>query len=109
MELGPNSRYYIPWNFSASTPRRKATSTRYTYQVQLQLWGKNLPYKLQLQIAEVGMRNFFLSPQSQLSSLKEAFPQSQFRNFLKNVALQPQLRNSAITIFYEVCNFKSAT
>jgi hypothetical protein len=35
--------------------------------------------------------NFFLSPQSQLRNLKEACPQSQFRNFLKNVA--PQLRN----------------
>ncbi len=34
---------------------------------------------------------------------------SQFRNFLKNVAPQPQLRNSAIVIFSEVLNFKSAT
>jgi hypothetical protein len=55
------------------------------------------------------MRNFFLSPQSQLRNLKEALPQSQFRNFLKNVAPQPQLRNPAIAIFPEVRNFKSAT
>jgi hypothetical protein len=55
------------------------------------------------------MRNFFSSPQSQLRNLKEALPQSQFRNFLKNVAPQPQLRNSAIAIFSEVRNFKSAT
>jgi hypothetical protein len=43
----------------------------------------------------------FLSPQSQFRNLKEALPQSQFCNFLRNVAPQP--RNSA------VCNFKSAT
>jgi hypothetical protein len=52
---------------------------------------------------------FFLSPQSQLRNLKEALPQSQFRNFLKNVAPQPQLRNSAIAIFSEIRNFKSAS
>jgi hypothetical protein len=34
-------------------------------------------------IAEVGTRNFFLSPQSQFRNLKEALLQSQFRNFLK--------------------------
>jgi hypothetical protein len=49
--------------------------------------------------AEVGTRNFFLSPQSQFRNLKEALLQSQFRNFLRNVAPQPQLRNSAIAIF----------
>jgi hypothetical protein len=57
----------------------------------------------------VGTRNFFFSPQSQLRNLKEALPQSQIRNFLKNVAPQQQLRNSAIAIFYEIRNFKSAT
>ncbi len=31
-------------------------------------------------ISEVGMRNFVLGPQSQFSYLKEALPQSQFRN-----------------------------
>jgi hypothetical protein len=36
--------------------------------------------------------------------LKEALPQLQFRNFLRNVAPQPQLRKSASAIF-----FKSAT
>jgi hypothetical protein len=60
-------------------------------------------------LAEVGTRNFFLSPQSQLRNLKEVLPQSQFRNFLKNVAPQPQLRNSAIAIFSEIRNFKSAS
>jgi hypothetical protein len=54
---------------------------------------------------EVATRNFFLSPQSQLRNLKEAHPESQFRNFLKNVALQSQLRNRN---FSEVSNFKSA-
>jgi hypothetical protein len=49
--------------------------------------------------AEVGMRNFFLSPQLQFRNLNEALPQLQFRNFLRNVAPQPQLRNSAIAIF----------
>jgi hypothetical protein len=58
-------------------------------------------------IPEVGTRNFFLSPQSQLRNFKEALPQSQFRNFLKNVAPQPQLRNSTIAIFSEIRNFKS--
>jgi hypothetical protein len=53
------------------------------------------------------MRNFFLSPQSQLRNLKEALPQSQFRNFLKNVAPQSQLRNSAFAIFYEVRNLRA--
>jgi hypothetical protein len=52
----------------------------------------------------VGTRNFFLSPQLQFHNLKEALPQSQFRNFLRNVAPQPQLRNSAIAFF-----LKSAT
>jgi hypothetical protein len=33
--------------------------------------------------AEVGTRNFFLSPHSQFRNLKEALLQSQFRNFLK--------------------------
>jgi hypothetical protein len=53
------------------------------------------------------MRNFFFSPQSQLRNLKEALPQSQFRNFLKNVAPQPQLRNSAIAFFSEVRNLRA--
>jgi hypothetical protein len=57
----------------------------------------------------VGTRNFFLSPQMQFRNLKEALPQSQFRNFLRNVALQLQLHNSAIAIFSEVRNFKSTT
>ncbi len=59
--------------------------------------------------AEVGKRNFFLSPQSQFRNLKEAPPQSQFRNLWRNVIPQLQLRNSAIAIFSEVRNFKSAT
>ncbi len=58
---------------------------------------------------EVGTRNFFLSPQSQFRNLKEALSQSQFLNFLRKVAPQPQLRNSAIAIFSAVHNFKSAT
>jgi hypothetical protein len=57
--------------------------------------------------SEVGMRNFFLSPQSQLRNFKEAHPQSQFRNFLKIVAPQSQLRNSAIAIFSEVRNLRA--
>jgi hypothetical protein len=57
----------------------------------------------------VGARNFFWSLQSQFRNLKKELPQSHFRNFLKNVAPQPQLRNSAIAIFSEVRNFKSAT
>jgi hypothetical protein len=48
---------------------------------------------------EVGTRNFFFSPQSQFRNLKEALPQLQFRNFLRNVSPQPQLRNSEIAIF----------
>jgi hypothetical protein len=67
-------------------------------------WASNLHIS-----PEVGMRNFFFSPQSQFHNLKEALPQSQFRNFLRNVAPQPQLRNSAIAIFSKVRNFKSAT
>ncbi len=59
--------------------------------------------------SEVGTRNFFLSPQSQFRNLKGALPQSQFRNFLRNVAPQPQLRNSAIAIFSEIRNFRSST
>ncbi len=35
--------------------------------------------------------------------------QSQFCNLLRNVAPQPQLRNSAISVFSAVRNFKSAT
>jgi hypothetical protein len=45
--------------------------------------------------AEVGERNFFLSPQSQFRNLKESLPQSRFRNFLKKCC-------SAIAIFSEV-------
>jgi phytoene/squalene synthetase len=41
----------------------------------------------------VGTHNFCLSPQPQFRNLKEALPQSQFRNFLRNVAPQLQLRN----------------
>jgi hypothetical protein len=46
--------------------------------------------------SEVGMHHFFLGPQSQFLNLKEALPQSQFHNFLKNVGLQLQFRSSAI-------------
>jgi hypothetical protein len=56
----------------------------------------------------VGTRNFFWSPQSQFRNLKEALPQSQFRNFLGNVSPQPQLRNSAIAIFSEVHNLRAS-
>jgi hypothetical protein len=49
--------------------------------------------------AEVSTRNFLLSPQSQFCNMKEALPQSQFRKFQRNVALQPQLCNTAIAIF----------
>jgi hypothetical protein len=59
-------------------------------------------------LAEVGMRNFLLGPQSQFRNLKEALPQSQFRNFLRNGAPQPQLHNFAIAIFSEVCNLKTS-
>jgi hypothetical protein len=58
---------------------------------------------------EVGTQNFFWSPQLQFRNSKEELPQSQFRNFEMNVAPQPQLRNSAITIFSEARNYKSAT
>jgi hypothetical protein len=57
--------------------------------------------------SEVGARNFFFSPQSQFRSLKEALPQSQFRNFIKKGFSAN--RNSAIAIFSDVRNFKSAT
>ncbi len=53
-----------------------------------------------------GTCNFFLSPQSQFRNLKEALPQPQFRNFLRNIALQ--LRNSATTIFSEVRNLRAS-
>ncbi len=56
---------------------------------------------------EVGKRNFFFGPQSQFRNMKEALPQSQFRNFLRDVAPQPQLRNSALAIFSEVRNLRS--
>jgi hypothetical protein len=45
---------------------------------------------------EVGTRNFFSSPQSQFHNLKEALPQTQFRNFLKtccSATATPQFRN----------------
>ncbi len=51
-----------------------------------------------------GQAQLFFSPQSQFRNLKEALPQSQFRNYLRNVAPQPQLRNSAMAFF-----LKSAT
>jgi hypothetical protein len=57
-------------------------------------------------LPEVGTRNFFSSPQSQFHNLQEALPQSQFRNFLRNVAPQPQLHNSAIAMFSEVRNLR---
>jgi hypothetical protein len=60
-----------------------------------------------VEISKVGARNYFLSPQSQLRNLKEALPQSQFHNFLKNVAPQLQLHNSAIAIFSEVSNLRA--
>jgi hypothetical protein len=46
-----------------------------------------------IQIIRGGHKQLFLSPQSQFRNLKKALLQSQFRNFLRNVALQPQLRN----------------
>jgi hypothetical protein len=55
---------------------------------------------------EVGKRNFFLSPQPQFRNLKETLPQSQFRNFKEMLLCN---RNSAIAIFFEIRNFKSAT
>jgi hypothetical protein len=59
--------------------------------------------------ARGGQAQLFFSPQSQFRNLKEALPQSQFGNFLRNVAPQLQLCNSAIAIFSEVGNFKTAT
>jgi hypothetical protein len=59
-------------------------------------------------MTELGTRNLFLSPQSQFRNLKKAPPQSQFRNFLKNVDPQPQLRNSTIAIFPEVRNMRAS-
>jgi hypothetical protein len=44
---------------------------------------------------------FFLSPQSQFRNLKEAFPQSHSRNFLKKF-------NSAIEIFSDVRNLRAS-
>jgi hypothetical protein len=54
-------------------------------------WSKEGSKEKFVKSAEVGTRNFFLRPQSQFRNLKEALPQSQFCNFLRNVA--PQLRN----------------
>jgi hypothetical protein len=49
--------------------------------------GKNtdvhVPVHVHQYMSEVGTHNFFFSPQSQLRNLKDALPQSQFRNFLK--------------------------
>jgi hypothetical protein len=67
----------------------------------------------------VGTRNFFLSPQSEFCNLKEELPQLEgstsaiaipelFKKCCSATATL-QLLNSAITIFSEVCNFKSAT
>ncbi len=60
-------------------------------------------------IAEVGTLNFFLSPQPQFRNLKEALPQSQFRNFLRNVA--PQLFKKCCSAIpqSQFFFFKSAT
>jgi hypothetical protein len=60
-------------------------------------------------LPEVGTRNFFLSPQSQLRNLKEALLQSQFRNFLKkcwSATATPQFHNRN---FFWSPQFKSAT
>ncbi len=70
---------------------------------QIITFAAHLVYK----ITQVGTRNFFLSLQTQLRNLKEALLQSQFRNFLKNFAPQPQLRNSVIPIFSEVRNLRA--
>jgi hypothetical protein len=61
----------------------------------------------------VGTRNFFVEsaitiPQLEKSTSAIATPQSQFRNFLKNVAPQPQLCNFAIAIFSEVSNLRAS-
>jgi hypothetical protein len=69
--------------------------------------GTIYKYRVDHLFPEVGTPNFFLSLQSQLRNLKEALPQSQFRNFLKNVAPQLQLRNSAIAIFSEFRNLRA--
>jgi hypothetical protein len=60
-------------------------------------------------LPEVGARNIFWSSQSQFHNLKEERPQSQFCNYLRNAAPQPQFHNSAIAIFSEVRNFISVT
>jgi hypothetical protein len=49
-------------------------------------------------VAEVGMCNFVLGPQSQFHNLKKALPQSQFRN-LKKVYPKLQFHKSAIAFF----------
>ncbi len=49
---------------------------------------------------------FFWVRNRNSATLKEALLQVQFRNFLRNVAPQPQLRNCN---FFKVHNFKSAT
>jgi hypothetical protein len=52
----------------------------------------------------LGHAQLFFSPQSQYRNLKEALPQSQLCSFLEML-----IRKSAIAIFSEVRNFKSAT
>ncbi len=49
-----------------------------------------------IKLTDVGTRNFFLSPQSQLRNFKDELPQSQFRNLFKNccsATATPQLGN----------------
>ncbi len=72
-------------------------------------WPRTLGLDLENHVLpEVGTRNFFLSPQSQLRNLKETLPQSQFRNFLKNVAPQPQFFLKSATSSSQLESFTSA-
>jgi hypothetical protein len=47
------------------------------------------------------MCNFFLGLHWQFHNLKEALPQSQFRNILKNVGLRLQFRNCVFVILID--------
>jgi hypothetical protein len=56
----------------------------------------------------VGTRNFFLSPQSQFCNLKEALPQSQFRNFKKKCCSTTAIPQSQFFLKSQLESFNPA-
>ncbi len=58
---------------------------------------------------EVSMHNLSLHLQSQFCNLMEHFRHRNFATFYRNVAPQLQFRNSAITCFFVIRNYKFAT